>query len=76
MSCDSTGLCVVYLYRSFWSELVSFNIEEVDIVGAHVDDGEGQHCISDLPVEPLRLVQREPSDVRSYEPHQISAHWQ
>lgn len=36
----------------------------LDIVACSVDDRPEQHTIGDLPVEVLRLVERQPSDLR------------
>lgn len=65
VSSDATSLGVVYLYRGFRPNLALLNIEEVDIMCTDMADGEDQHCIGDLSVEPLGLVQRKPSDVRA-----------
>lgn len=62
---DAASLGVVYLHRGLWSDLVALNIEEVDVVSRYVNNSEDQHRIGDLSVEPLRLVQWKPSDIRS-----------
>lgn len=45
-------------------------------MGSGVDDGKNQHGISYLPMEPLRFVQRQPSDLRSDKPEEVPAHGQ
>lgn len=65
VSSDAAGLGIMYLYRSLWSNLALLNVEEIDVVSRYVDDSEDQHCIGDLPVEPLSFVQWKPSDVRA-----------
>lgn len=65
MSSDATSLCVVDLDCCFGPNLIPFDVEEVDVVSADMDAGEGEHRISNLPMEPLRLIEWQPSDVGS-----------
>ena len=67
MTGNASGLCVMDFYGSFRPNLVPLDIEEVDIMGTHVDDGEEQDRISALAVKPLRLIQREKLEFRSNE---------
>lgn len=74
MACDATSLHVVNLHRGFSSYQRTLNIEEVDVVGCHMDNGPEEHGVCDLAMEPLAFVQRQPSDLWSYIPKQVSAH--
>lgn len=74
VSSDSTCLGVVDLKRDLRSYLYSFHIEEamhssdldernllvnlLDVMRCCVKDGEKQHSVSDLSMEPLRLIER------------------
>jgi hypothetical protein len=76
MASDAAGLRIVDLHRSFGPDLVSLNVEKVDIMCSDVENGEEQDGVGALPVKPLRLIQRQESDFRSNNPQQIPAHWQ
>lgn len=84
MARDSAGLGIVDLDGGLRAKLEFLDIEEarrgvspvlrssvgnsLHVVGSSVNDGKNQHGISHLPMEPLRFVQRQPSDLRSDEP--------
>ena len=74
VSSDASSLCIVNLNCCFGSNLVALDVEEVDVVSRHMDDCKDEHRIGNLPMEPLRLIEGQPSDVRSEESHQISTH--
>ena len=76
MASDATCLRIVDFHRGFWTKQVSLNVEEIDVMSRDVDDGEEQHRVSTLAVEPLRLIQGQESDFRSNESQEIPAHWQ
>ncbi len=76
VSCDATSLSVVNLNRRFRTKLSSLNVEEIDIVGAHVYAGEEEDGVGTLSMEPLRFVKRQPLEFRSNKSEQGSAHWQ
>lgn len=43
-------------------------------MGTGVTDGEEQHGVGNLPVEPLRLIQRKPSDLGPNHSKNVPAH--
>jgi hypothetical protein len=71
---DTAGLHVVNLHSGFSSNERAFHVEEVDIVRGDVHDGPEKHGVGNLAMEPLALVQRQPSDLGPYISEQISAH--
>jgi hypothetical protein len=76
MAGDAAGLRIVDFHRGFGPDLVSLNIEEIDIVCRHVGNGEEQDSVRALAVEPLRLVQRQEPDLGPNKPQDIPAHGQ
>ena len=74
MARNATRLCIVDLNRGLWSNLTLFDVEEVDIVGGNVNDGESQQGVCNLSMEPLRLVKGKPLELWSKEAHKIPAH--
>lgn len=48
----------------------------LDVMRRNVEDSPKQERIRNLSVKPLRLIQRQPSDFRSYPPQYIFAHGQ
>ena len=76
VSGDAAGLGIVDLHGGLAADLRALDVEEVDVVRGHVHDGPGQEGVRDLAVEPLALVQRQPSDPGSDEFEEIPAHGQ
>ena len=76
MAGDAASLHVVNLHSGFGSHERAFDVEEVDIVRGDVHDSPEQHGVGDLAVEPLALVQRQPSNLGPHVSKQISAHGQ
>jgi len=74
MSSNSACFGVVDLECYLGSHLCSFNVKEVDVMRCDVKDGEKQHSVSDLSMEPLGLVEWEPSRLGSEPTKDISAH--
>jgi hypothetical protein len=90
VSSNSTCFGVVDLECYLGSHLRSFNVEEaviwlawdgrvlllniLDVMRCDVKDGEKQHSVSDLSVEPLGLVEWEPSRLGSEPTEDVSAH--
>jgi hypothetical protein len=74
MSCHATSLRVVDLNCAYGSDLRSLNIEKVDVMSADMDDRKEQQSVCNLPMEPLRLVQWQPPNLRSYPFENVPAH--
>ena len=65
MACDASSLRIVNLNCCDWSKLGSFNVEEVDVMGANMNTREDEDIVCYLSMEPDRLVKWKPSDLRS-----------
>jgi len=63
MTSNTTGVHVVDLECEERSNLRLFDVEKVDVVTSSVDDGEEQHRVSNLPMEPEVLVEGKPPDL-------------
>lgn len=63
MSGYTPSLRIVDLHRADRSNLVSLHVEEIDVVSGGVDDGVEEHAVSYLSMEPLRLVEREKTEL-------------
>jgi hypothetical protein len=89
MSCHATSLRVVDLNCAYGSDLRSLNIEKagivswvvsslhcglLDVMSADMDDRKEQQSVCNLPMEPLRLVQWQPPNLRSYPFENVPAH--
>jgi len=74
MSCNASGLLVVDLHRGLSAELVAFHVEEVDVVAACMNNRPKEQAVSDLPMEPLALIQRQPSDAGPDYAEEVPAH--
>ena len=74
MASDTASLRVVDLNSGLWPQLVLFDVIEVYIVGGCMDDGEDEERICHLPVKPLRLIERKPSDLWSDVSEESAAH--
>ena len=76
MAGDTASLHVMDLHSGFGSHERALHVEEVHIVRSDVHNGPEEHGVGDLAVEPLALVQRQPSNLRPYVSEQVSAHGQ
>lgn len=74
MASDTTGITIVDLQGGERSGLEFLDIEEVDIMGSGMDNGEEEQAICNLSMEPLRLVQRQPSNLGSHNTQDGPAH--
>lgn len=90
VSRDTTSLCVVNLKSDLGSHLHTLDVEEttlvsldvwitagrysLDIMRYHVEDGEEQHSIGDLSVEPHGFIQRHKARLGSQPSEDVSAH--
>lgn len=90
VSSDTTRLSIVDLKGDLWSDLCDLDIVEaarvstsvsprtcaysLDVMGCGVSDGEYEHSVCDLSVEPHRLVKRKPSDLGPNHSKNVSAH--
>lgn len=74
MTRNAASLRVVDLNGGFGPNLILFDVEEVDIVGGHMNNGEGQHGVCHLTMEPLRLVEGQELEFGSDIPHEVAAH--
>lgn len=74
VSRDTTSLCVVNLKSDLGSHLHTLDVEEIDIMRYHVEDGEEQHSIGDLSVEPHGFIQRHKARLGSQPSEDVSAH--
>jgi hypothetical protein len=74
VSSNSTRLGVVNLERDLGSDLGLLDVVEVDVMRRSVDDGKQEHAVGYLSVEPHGLVERNPSDLWSYDSQDVPAH--
>lgn len=73
MTGDTTSLDIVNLKGGNGSDLGQFDVVEVDIVSAGVEDGEEEDGVCELAMHPQVLVEREESNLGSNPSHDSSA---
>lgn len=74
MTSDTTGVRVVNLQSGERPGLKFLDIEEVDIVSGGMDNAEEEQAVCTLSMEPLRFVQRQPSNLGSHNTQDGPAH--
>jgi hypothetical protein len=74
MASDAASLGIVDLNSGLGPQLILFDIIEIDIMGGGMDDAEDEERICDLSVEPLRFIERKPSDLWSDVSEESAAH--
>ena len=74
MSRNAPSLRIVDLDGTLPPHLRALDIEEIDVMRAHVHRGPEEQTIRHLAMEPLAFVQRQPSYFGTYDSQDISAH--
>jgi hypothetical protein len=69
MASNATRLCVVNLKSRHGTNLGLLDIEEVDVVGCGVQDGEEEHRVCKLPMHPQVFIEWQESQLRSNDAH-------
>ena len=75
VSGDTAGLGVVNLHTRLRSHLRALDVEEVDIMRSGMYDCPEKHCVCDLPMEPLRLVDVSPRRLLAKYSENVAAPW-
>src|SRR5262245_6295350 len=73
MASDATGLRVVDLQGGDGTNLVLLDVEEVDVVGGGVADGEEEHGVGELAMHPQVLVEGQEADLGPQPAHDGAA---
>lgn len=71
---DASWLGVVDFDSRHLSNLAPLHIEKVDIMRTRMHNRPKQHCIRDLSMKPLTLIQRNPFDLRPNPAKEVAAH--